>query len=196
MSAWGRILLLALASAVILVGCGSDESIPEESARPLLDRLDEVERAVSEGECEGALDSANLLREQVGDGEQGVLPEDVDPEVQEQLEAGATQLVDLVHRECVPAEEPEEPEEPAPPPVEPPPEPPVEPDEPDEPEEPDEPPEEDEQPEEGNRGGGQGGGGQGGGGQGGGGQGGGQSGGSNPGRGAVDGGISPGGGRG
>jgi outer membrane biosynthesis protein TonB len=189
MSAWGRILLLALASAAILVGCGSDESIPEDSARPLLDRLDEVERAVSEGACEGALDSANLLREQVGDGEQSVLPDDVDPEVREQLEAGATRLVDLINQECVPAEEPEEPEVPTPPPVEPPPEPPVEPevpDEPDEPEEPEEPeePDEDEQPGEGNRGDGQGTN-----------QGGGQSGGTNPGRGTADGGTSPGGGR-
>jgi outer membrane biosynthesis protein TonB len=185
MSAWGRILLLALASAAFLIGCGSDESIPEESATPLLNRLDEVERAVPEGECEGALESANLLREQVGDGEQGVLPDDVDPDVREQLEAGATRLIDLVNQECVPPEEPEEPEQA---PVEPAPAPPVEPEQPPPPEEP--PPDDEPEPDPGNQGQGRG-------------QGqdqgqddGGQGGSANPGRGAADGGISPGGGRG
>lgn len=159
-SAWGRIILLALASAGILAGCGGSDEIPQDTANTLLQRLDEVESAVSDGNCEGAQASADLLQEQVGDGERSLLPADVDPEVRDLLQDGAARLVQLVNDQCEPAAEPE----PEPEPVEPAPPPPPEPPEDDlDDEEEAEPPDDDDDRDEGNRGGGQGGGGQGGG---------------------------------
>jgi hypothetical protein len=112
MAAWGRILLLTVACGAIVAGCGGDgtDSLPPEDAEILLTRLDEVERGMAEGNCEGprgAQASADLLREQVGDGELARVPDDLDPELRELLVEGANRLSQLVEEECVEAEEPE-----------------------------------------------------------------------------------------
>lgn len=159
MLAWARIPLLALLAAAALIGCGGNgESIPEDDAEVLLTRLDEVETAFEEENCDGARESAELLQQQVSDeAAASRLPRGVDSDVREALQAGATRLTQLVNDQC--EEEPEEEEiEPVEPVEPPPPEPPVAP-EPEEPEPPEEEPEESPGEGQGQQGGGQGGGG-------------------------------------
>ena len=115
MVTWGRISLLALASAALISGCGGgDGEIPADDAEILERRLSEVEGAVAEGNCDNAQESANLLVEQVGDGEESLVPRRVDGEVREALQDAARRLSDLVAEQCQePIEDPvdEEPEE-------------------------------------------------------------------------------------
>ena len=117
MASRGRIFLLVLASAALLAGCGSDGGeIPPESAEMMQTRLNEVQRGIDTGNCEGepsAEASANLLRDHIDD-----LPADVDTDVREALVAAADRLQQLVDEECVEStdeidtggEEPAEPE--------------------------------------------------------------------------------------
>ena len=85
-----RIGLLALV-AVSIGACGSGgDSIPADQADVLRTRLDEIENAVGEGNCDGAQDSAALFATQVQD-----LPDDVEADVKKALEAGAERLSQL-----------------------------------------------------------------------------------------------------
>jgi hypothetical protein len=119
-----RNLLLTLLAALAIAGCGGeDQSIPTDQGETLLTRLDEIEGAVDDGNCDGAEASAQLFASQVSD-----LPAEVDEEVKRLLTSGAESLTALVAN-CEPADTGptgEEGFEPLPettaPPVEPPPE--------------------------------------------------------------------------
>jgi uncharacterized membrane protein YgcG len=92
----GRVMLLALAAAALLAGCGGeDPTIPADRGEQLLTRLDEVEGAVAEGNCEGAQESADLFATQVDD-----LPDQVDDEVKRLLVAGGERLQELAVEQC------------------------------------------------------------------------------------------------
>ena len=96
MSSGGRVSLLALAAAAMLAGCGGDDpTIPADSGDQLLTRLDEVEGAVADGNCEGAQDSADLFLAQVDQ-----LPAEVDDEVKRLLRAGGERLQQLATEQC------------------------------------------------------------------------------------------------
>jgi uncharacterized membrane protein YgcG len=92
----GRVTLLALAAAALLAGCGGDDpTIPADRGDQLLTRLDEVEGAVAEGDCDGAQNSADLFVDQIAD-----LPGDVDAEVKRLLTAGGERLQELASEQC------------------------------------------------------------------------------------------------
>jgi hypothetical protein len=92
----GRVMLLALAAAAVLAGCGGDEgTIPPESSEDLLARLTEIEEAVPRGDCDGAQASADLFVQQVDQ-----LPADVDDEVKRLLTAGGERLQELAAEQC------------------------------------------------------------------------------------------------
>jgi hypothetical protein len=92
----GRLMLLGIAAAALLAGCGGDDpTIPADRGDQLLTRLDEVEGAVSEGNCDGAQESAALFATQVDE-----LPADVDDEVKRLLIAGGERLQDLATEQC------------------------------------------------------------------------------------------------
>jgi len=96
MSVGGRVSLLALAAAGLLTGCGGDDAtIPADRGEQLLTRLDEVEGAVAEGNCDGAQASADLFSQQVQE-----LPPDVDAEVKRLLVAGGERLQELATEQC------------------------------------------------------------------------------------------------
>jgi hypothetical protein len=96
MSVGGRVSLLAVAAATLLAGCGGDEgTIPGEDSDQLLTRLDEIEGAVAEGQCEGAQASADLFVDQVAQ-----LPADVDQEVKRLLTEGGERLQQLATEQC------------------------------------------------------------------------------------------------
>jgi hypothetical protein len=96
MSVGGRVSLLAVAAAILLAGCGGDEgTIPGENSDQLLTRLDEIEGAVAEGQCEGAQASADLFVDQVAQ-----LPGDVDQEVKRLLTEGGERLQQLATEQC------------------------------------------------------------------------------------------------
>jgi hypothetical protein len=89
-------MLLALAAAALLAGCGGDDpTIPADRGEQLMTRLDEVEGAVAEGNCDGAQESADLFRDQVAD-----LPAEVDDEVKRLLTAGGERLQQLATEQC------------------------------------------------------------------------------------------------
>jgi hypothetical protein len=92
----GRLTLLAIAAAALLAGCGGDDpTIPADRGEQLLTRLDEVEGAVAEGNCEGAQGSADLFVTQVDE-----LPAEVDDEVKRLLMAGGERLQELATEQC------------------------------------------------------------------------------------------------
>jgi uncharacterized membrane protein YgcG len=92
----GRVTLLAIAAAALLAGCGGDDpTIPADLGEQLQTRLDEVEGAVAEGNCEGAQDSADLFVTQVDQ-----LPAEVDDEVKRLLTAGGERLQELASEQC------------------------------------------------------------------------------------------------
>jgi hypothetical protein len=92
----GRVSLLAIAAAAVLVGCGGDDpTIPADKGDELLTRLDEVEGAVAEGKCDGAQESADLFVTQVDQ-----LPAEVDDEVKKLLRAGGERLQELASEQC------------------------------------------------------------------------------------------------
>jgi hypothetical protein len=96
MSVGGRVSLLAIAAATLVAGCGGDEgTIPTENSEQLVERLNEIEGAIPEGDCDGAQNSANLFVEQVAD-----LPGDVDAEVKRLLTAGGERLQQLATEQC------------------------------------------------------------------------------------------------
>jgi hypothetical protein len=96
MSVGGRVSLLAIAAATLLAGCGGDEgTIPAENSEQLVERLNEIEGAIPEGDCDGAQNSANLFVEQVAQ-----LPADVDSEVKRLLTAGGERLQQLATEQC------------------------------------------------------------------------------------------------
>jgi hypothetical protein len=96
MSVGGRVSLLALTAAALLAGCGGDDAtIPADRGEQLLTRLDEIEGAVADGECEGAQASAELFSQQAQD-----LPADVDAEVKRLLIAGGQRLQELAAEQC------------------------------------------------------------------------------------------------
>jgi hypothetical protein len=96
MSSGGRVSLLALAAAALIGGCGGDDpTIPADRGDQLLTRLDEVEGAVAEGNCEGAQESADLFVSQVDQ-----LPAEVDDEVKRLLMAGGQRLQELAADQC------------------------------------------------------------------------------------------------
>jgi uncharacterized membrane protein YgcG len=89
-------MLLALAAAALLAGCGGDEgTIPPENSEDLLARLTEIEEAVPRGDCDGAQASADLFVQQVDQ-----LPADVDDEVKRLLNAGGVRLQELAADQC------------------------------------------------------------------------------------------------
>lgn len=89
----GRGLLAALFTCLaltpFLLGCGEDRSnlIPPETAESLLQKLNEVDRLVAEGQCFEAKEVAASAQNEV---EQ--LDADVDPELKRSLADGVTQL--------------------------------------------------------------------------------------------------------
>jgi hypothetical protein len=92
----GRVTLLAIAAAALLAGCGGDDpTIPADLGEQLQTRLDEVEGAVAEGNCEGAQESADLFVTQVDQ-----LPAEVDEEVKRLLTAGGERLQELASEQC------------------------------------------------------------------------------------------------
>jgi uncharacterized membrane protein YgcG len=92
----GRVTLLAIAAAALLAGCGGDDpTIPADRGEQLQTRLDEVEGAVAEGNCEGAQESADLFVTQVDQ-----LPAEVDDEVKRLLMAGGERLQELATERC------------------------------------------------------------------------------------------------
>jgi hypothetical protein len=92
----GRVTLLAIAAAALLAGCGGDDpTIPADRGEQLQTRLDEVEGAVAEGNCEGAQESADLFVTQVDE-----LPAEVDDEVKRLLMAGGARLQELATEQC------------------------------------------------------------------------------------------------
>jgi hypothetical protein len=96
MSVGGRVSLLALAAAALLTGCGGDDAtIPSDRGEQLLTRLDEVEGAIAEGNCDGAQASADLFSQQAQE-----LPADVDAEVKRLLIAGGERLQELATEQC------------------------------------------------------------------------------------------------
>jgi hypothetical protein len=96
MSSGGRLSLLAIAAATLLAGCGGEDgTIPADRSDQLVTRLDEVEGAVAEGNCDGAQASADLFVTQVDQ-----LPEDVDDEVERLLIAGGERLQQLATEQC------------------------------------------------------------------------------------------------
>jgi hypothetical protein len=95
----GRILLLVTVAAALLTGCGgNDGTIPADQGDTLVKRLDEVEGAVADGNCDGAQASADLFSTQVSQ-----LPAEVDDEVKQGLIQGAQRLRELAGAQCEPA---------------------------------------------------------------------------------------------
>ena len=124
-------LTALLGAAVLVAGCGSDDEpegkgIPAESAATLQQRLEEIQRRFDDatdstpnvGACNDIeRDSVRVIRSTVAS-----LPNDVDPDVRDTLEAGIERLRELVRDGCAdvePAETETMPEE-APPPETPP----------------------------------------------------------------------------
>jgi hypothetical protein len=99
MSSGGRIVLLVTVAMTLFAGCGgSDGTIPADQGDPLVTRLDEVEGAVADGNCDGAQASADLFSTQVSQ-----LPAGVDDEVKQVLIQAGQRLQELTATQCEPA---------------------------------------------------------------------------------------------
>jgi hypothetical protein len=82
-------LVLAAASAGV-IGCGSsgpDPSIPQESARTLLAKIEEIKANVDVGSCLVAADKTDDLLSEIAD-----LPSSVNSDVKQALDSGANNL--------------------------------------------------------------------------------------------------------
>jgi outer membrane biosynthesis protein TonB len=147
--------LATLACGLVLAACGEEDggSIPPAKANQWISQLEEIETAVSEGDCDAAEAEAEALAQDVSSGSVS----DLDPAVQDALIEATDNLTRLAQEDCEPETgatgetDPITTEE-ATPPIEPP----VEEEPP--PVEPEEPPEQDQGSDEppGNSGGGQG----------------------------------------
>ncbi len=106
---------LLAAVAIVVAGCGADEEpegkgIPPEAVAALESRLDEIQRRFDDATENGNVGACNDIQ---SDSFKAVaatvsqLPEDVDPEVRDTLEAGIQRLQELTEEGCADVEPPE-----------------------------------------------------------------------------------------
>ena len=106
---------LLAAAAIVVAGCGGDEEpdgrgIPAEAVTALESRLDEIQRRFDDATENGNVGACNDIQ---SDSFKAVattvsqLPEDVDPEIRDTLEAGLQRLQELTEGGCADVEPPE-----------------------------------------------------------------------------------------
>ena len=106
---------LLAAVAIVVAGCGGDDEpegkgIPPEAVAALENRLDEIQRRFDEATEHGNVGACNDIQ---SDSFKAVaatvsqLPEDVDPEIRDALEAGLQRLQELTEEGCAGVEPPE-----------------------------------------------------------------------------------------
>lgn len=98
----GLILVFALGAGAAfgLVSCGDEENpelLPGDTAKQILDNLEQVEESVGTGDCEGAEQAVNEI---VGDIED--LDRPVSKELRQELKQGAILLGEQIAEECTP----------------------------------------------------------------------------------------------
>ena len=103
----------AIACAGALAGCGGNDepeaSIPTDAGNAILMHLDQVRAQLDAGNCDGAEDSAQNVRDAIGN-----LPADVPDDLEEALVKASDNLVEQTQSDC------KEKEQVVPPPPEPP----------------------------------------------------------------------------
>ena len=121
--------LVACAALIVGAGCGSDDDpegrpLPRQAANELEKRLDEVQRRFDAASEEGKAGACNDIDDDsypAIDRIVNTLPENVDPEVRDALQASLERLRELTREGCADVEDTTTQEEPAPPVTTPPP---------------------------------------------------------------------------
>jgi hypothetical protein len=96
-------LLASIALAAALAGCGNGKEdrsklLSATRATQLRSSLDELERLIDDGDCEGAANSAVAFEQKVSS-----LPARLNASLRDALTSGAAQLERLVENQCEPA---------------------------------------------------------------------------------------------
>jgi hypothetical protein len=94
-------LALGAALAVALVSCGGGDDeglLPGDDAQQIVENLNQVELDVANGDCDAAAENAAEVGDQID-----ALGGDVNAELKERLEEGASELEQLISTDCVEA---------------------------------------------------------------------------------------------